>query len=180
MKRPDFTERRIGREEVFNGGIIRVSVDEVSLPDGSRAKREVARHPGAAVILPLTDDEQVVLAWQFRYPLGRHLLELPAGKLEKGEEPRLTAERELLEETGYRAREWTTLFTMETSPGFCDERAFVYAARGLVYEGHPGEEGEFVSVESMPLSRALEMIQEGDITDAKTIAGLLYWSSMGR
>ena len=180
MKRPDFTERRITSEDIFSGGIIRVSVDTVSLPDGTSARREVARHPGAAVIVPLTDDEEVVLAWQFRYPLGRHLLELPAGKLEKGEEPQVTAARELLEETGYRAREWESLLEMETSPGFCDERAYVFVARGLVYEGHPGEAGEFVSVEKIPLTRALEMIFSGELTDAKTVAGLLYWSGLRR
>ena len=171
-KRPDFSERRISGEIVYKGRIISVYADKVSLPGGGEAARETARHPGAAVIVPLLDEKTVLLEWQFRYPLGRHLWELPAGKLDAGEEPRAAAARELLEETGYRARRWEHLLTAETSPGFCDERAHIYLARDLEYEGHPGEEGEFVEVEAVSLRRAEEMINNGEITDAKTIIGL--------
>ncbi len=174
MSRPDFSERRVSGETVFCGRIVRVDSDEVVLPDGGTATREAVRHPGAAVIVPLADSETVVLAWQYRYPLGRHLLEFPAGKLNSGEDPRRAAARELLEETGYRARRWSHILTAETSPGFCDERAFIYLARDLEYEGHPGEEGEFVAAEKTPISRAMQMLSDGEITDAKTIIGLLW------
>ncbi|MBE8157880.1 MAG: NUDIX hydrolase [Betaproteobacteria bacterium] len=171
-ERPDFSERRISGETVFSGNIISVYADKVSLPDGGESSRETVRHPGAAVIVPLLDDKTVLLEWQFRYPLGKHIWELPAGKLDAGESPRAAAERELLEETGYRANLWEHLLTVETSPGFCDERAHIYLARGLEYEGHPGEADEFVAVEETPLKRAAEMIQTGEITDATTIIGL--------
>ncbi len=172
--RPDFRERRISGKTAFRGRIIEVQTDEVLLPDGKTASREVARHPGAAVIVPLLDSQTVLLAWQYRYPLGRHLLEFPAGKLDAGELPQNAAVRELLEETGYRARKWSHILTTETSPGFCDEAAFLYLAQELEYEGHPGEADEFVATEKTPLSRALQMLADGEITDAKTIIGLLW------
>lgn len=177
-KRPDFSERRISGKTVFTGNIISVCLDKVLLPNGGAAQRETARHPGAAVIVPLPDEKTVLLEWQFRYPLGKHLWELPAGKIDAGETPRAAAERELLEETGYRAREWTHLLSAETSPGFCDERAHIYLARGLEYEGRPeSEPDEFVAAEPFSFARAAEMIQTGEITDAKTIIGL--WAVWG-
>ena len=172
--RPDFSERRVSGKTAFRGRVIQVQVDEVALPDGGAASREVARHPGAAVVVPLLDAETTLLAWQYRYPLGRHLLEFPAGKLNAGEDPQRAAEREFLEETGYKARRWSHILTAETSPGFCDERAFMYLARELEYEGHPGEDGEFVATEKTPLARAMKMLADGEITDAKTIIGLLW------
>ncbi len=153
--------------------------DKVSLPNGGESSREVVRHPGAAVIAPVLEDGAVLLEWQFRYPLGRHILEFPAGKLESGEDPQTAAARELLEETGYRARYWRRMLTAETSPGFCDERAHIFLARGLEYEGHPGEADEFVSVEITPFERALSMVQNGEITDAKTVAALLWLKVFG-
>lgn len=177
--RPDFSESRLRGETVFSGNVIHVCSDRVRLPDGGEASREVVRHPGAAVILPMFDKATVLLEWQFRYPLGRHILELPAGKLERGEEPRAAAERELLEETGYVAGQWNFMLATETSPGFCDERAFLYLAQELEYKGHPGEAGEFVATEKMSLKQARAMITSGEISDAKTIIGLLWLAQRG-
>lgn len=173
--RPDFSESRLSGNQVFAGKVINVYLDEVRLPNGNQATREVARHPGAAVIVPLLDKETVLLEWQFRYPLAQHILEFPAGKLDPGEDARTAAERELLEETGYRAGSWQHLLTTETSPGFCDERAAIFLAQQLQYEeGHTGEADEFVATEAIPIKRALSMIQNGEITDSKTVIGLLW------
>ena len=177
--RPDFSEHKIDGEEIFRGKVFSAHMDRVRLPNGDESTREVIRHPGAAVILPLLDEETVLLEWQFRYPLGRHILELPAGKLEPGEDPRAAAERELLEETGYRAAEWSRLVSAETSPGFCDERAQIYVARQLHYEGHSGEADEFVAAEAVAIKDALTMIKTGEITDAKTILPLLWLAFFG-
>ena len=177
---PDFSERRIGGDTVFIGQILRVEKDCVRLPDGGEASREVVRHPGAAVILPLVDDHTVLLEWQYRYALGRHIWEIPAGKLDGGESPRAAAERELLEETGYRARRWDAMLKINTSPGFCDEWAHLFLARDLYYEGHPGEVDEFVTVAHTPIAQAMQMIADGKINDAKTIMALFWWEQKRR
>lgn len=177
--RPDFSETRLDGKTVFLGNVVRVETARVGLPDGGESAREVVYHPGAAVIVPLLDNDTVLLEWQFRYALGRHIWEFPAGKLEPDEEPRFAAERELLEETGYRAKRWDTMLSMETSPGFCNEIAHLFLARGLHYEGHPGEKDEFVEAVPVSLEKAFAMVQESVITDAKTIVGL-YWLALNK
>ena len=172
--RPDFTEKRLDSKKLYAGQIINVSIDRVLLPNGKETVREVARHSGVAAIVPLLDDNTLLLEWQYRYPLGRHILEIPAGKLDGDESSRDAAERELLEETGYRAGKWTEMLTMSTTPGFCDEEAVLYLAEDLHYEGHAGEDDEFVSVEITPIETALTWLNEGKITDAKTIIALLW------
>jgi ADP-ribose pyrophosphatase len=136
----------------------------------------VAHHPGGAVAVPLLDDGRVILVRQHRYPLGKSILELPAGKLNPGEDPAIAAARELEEETGWRAARWTKLVSLYTTPGFCDEVLHLYCAEGLSHApgGHRREEGEFtMSLEILPLTRALQMIESGEIQDGKTIVGLL-------
>lgn len=172
--RPDFSEHRLSGERVFAGKVLDLFVDQARLPDGSEATREVARHPGAAAILPVPEDGSVLLEWQFRYPLGRHLLEIPAGKIDPGEKPEDCARRELLEETGYEAARWDFMLSTETSPGFCDEIVHLYLARELRHKGHPGCDGEFVSTEIIALKDALQMVRAGEITDSKTVIGLLW------
>ena len=173
-KHLDFSEHQSNSETVFTGNFINVHRDSVILPDGNEASREVVRHPGAAIIVPLMDTHTVLLEWQFRYPLNQHLLEFPAGKLEPDEAPQLCAKRELLEETGYQARRWDFIMQIHTTPGFSDERGFIYLAQEMEYIGSRPEKGEFISVETVAIDDALTMIKNGEITDAKTIIGLLW------
>ena len=168
--------KQLSRTHLYSGRIIDLYVDEVEYPSGKKTVREVAHHPGGAAVVPLTDDGQVILVDQLRYPLARHILELPAGKLGAGEDPAHCAIRELDEETGWIAGSLTKLCAFYTSPGFCDELLHIYLARDLRLspDGHKREEGEFtMSMLILPLRDALAMIDRGEITDAKTIIGLI-------
>jgi ADP-ribose pyrophosphatase len=168
--------KQLSRTLVYRGRIIDLYVDEVEYPGGNRGVREVARHPGGAAVVPLTNDGQVLLVDQLRYPLDRHILELPAGKLSPGEDPAHCAARELEEETGWIPGVLTKLCAFHTTPGFCDELLHVYLGRNLERApgGHKREEGEFtMSVRAVPFPEALQMITSGEITDAKTIIGLM-------
>jgi len=168
--------KRVSRETRYRGKIIDLLVDQVEYPSGNRTVREVAHHPGGAVVVPILDDGRVVLVDQLRYPLERHILELPAGKLFPGEDPALCAGRELEEETGWIADSLEKLCSFYTSPGFCDEELHIYLGRGLRLspEGHKREEGEFtMTVRLLPVAEALEMVNQGLIKDGKTIIGLL-------
>jgi len=168
--------KQLSRTRLYAGRIIDLYIDEVEYPSGRRTVREVAHHPGGAAVVPLTDDGHVILVDQLRYPLGRHILELPAGKLGDGEDPAHCAARELEEETGWLAGSLTKLCAFHTSPGFCDELLHIYLARQLRLspEGHKREEGEFtMSVRTLPLREALGLIGSGEITDAKTLIGLM-------
>ena len=171
---PDFTERKIEGNLRYLGRIVSLEDDVVELPDGRISAREVVRHPGAAVVLPVLDNNRIVMVWQYRYPIGAHSLELPAGKIDKGEEPAETARRELIEETGYEAEDWEPAFTMHSSVGFCDERLVLFIARGLKAKGREPVEGEFVHTVEVDIENAINMIKDGKITDSKTIAGLLW------
>ena len=145
------------------------------LPDGQNARREWIQHPGAVTMVPLFDDDKVVLERQFRYPLRRHFYELPAGKIEPGEDPLATARRELKEECGYLAEQWQHLTTLHPCIGYSDERIELYLARGLTRVGSALEEGEFLEVLTLPLIEALAWVKAGRITDVKTIIGL-FWA----
>lgn len=170
----DFTEKTIDSRCAYAGKLLEVREDTVSLPDGGEARREYVRHPGAAIIVPMLDDYTVLVERQYRYPLRQHFLELPAGKIDPGEEPAVTARRELLEETGYEAEFWAHLFTTYPCVGYSNERLEFYVARMLRYVGHPGEEGEFLETIALPVDQALAMIAAGEITEAKTILGVLW------
>ena len=166
----------VKRDVLYRGRVFDLIVDQVQYPSGNLSVREVAHHPGGAVAVPLLDDGRVILVRQLRYPLGRYILELPAGKLNPGEDPAMAASRELEEETGWRAARWTKLVSLYTTPGFCDEVLHLYRAEGLSRApgGPRREEGEFtMSLEILPLSRTLQMIESGEIQDGKTIVGLL-------
>lgn len=171
----DLTEIELASEIRFKGRLLEVREDEVRLPNGKRATREYVRHPGAVMMLALFDDGSVLLERQFRYPLRRAIVELPAGKIEPAESPLATAQRELLEETGFEAGTWRHLVTMHPCVGYSDERIELYLARNLVQRGHPGEEDEFLEVLAVPLSEALSWVRDGAITDSKTILGL-FWA----
>ena len=127
----DYTERKVTGKTVFEGHIIQVELDEIALPNGRPAQREVVRHPGGVCVLALDQDGQVTLVRQYRYPMGEHIIELPAGKLDPGEEPSVAARRELEEETGLRAGKLTYLGYLLASPGFCDERLHMFLAQEL-------------------------------------------------
>jgi ADP-ribose pyrophosphatase len=170
---------RIESRRVYTGKIISLDVDMVRFPDGSVGELEMIRHPGASAIVPfLSDprgnDPQVLLIRQYRYAAEGYLLEVPAGRLNKGEDPRDCARRELKEETGCSAEKIDHLFTMYTTPGFTDEKIHLFMATGLVAGETKHEADEFLDLEPMLLSRALELVEAGEIKDAKTALGLLF------
>ena len=158
----DLMEKMVSSQTIFEGRIIKVTLDQARLPDGKLASREVVYHPGGVVK-------------QYRYPIQRLLLELPAGKLDHGaEEDRLLgAKRELSEETGLEAAEWTYLGSTLASPGFCDEELHMYLARGLTRQRQHLDEDEFLDVVAMPFDRLVEQVMDGTITDGKTVSATL-------
>lgn len=176
----DFTEHTLSSESVFEGRLLHVRRDRVRLPDGGDAVREYIRHPGAAMVVAQPDPDSIVLERQFRYPLGRHFIELPAGKIDAGEEPLATAQRELREECGYTAREWRHLATLHPCIGYADERIELYLARGLQQVGNALDEGEFLEVMTVPLDQALGWVRDGSITEAKAVTGLLWAEKIRR
>ena len=163
--------KRLASNVVFKGRIINLRVDEVELPDGRRTTREIVEHPGAVVIMPLSDDGQVHLVKQYRDAVAETLLELPAGKLEGEEVPQECARRELAEELGYEAEDLRQLAEFYTSPGFCDEKMYVYLAKGLKKLSKDGDSEEFIEAVSRPLL-PLEGLLEG-IRDGKSVAAIL-------
>ena len=171
----ELTERTVSSQTIFRGRIIRVDMDQVELPDGKTADREVVYHPGGVAVLALDRDNSVSLVRQFRYPIRQELLELPAGKLDHGaEEDRLLgAKRELSEETGLEAEEFTYLGCILASPGFCDETLHMYLARQLTPTPRHPDEDEFLDVLTMPFDELFAQVMDGTVTDAKTVATVL-------
>lgn len=167
-------EQTLDSRLAFEGVFLRLFVDHVRAADGHEATREYLRHPGAVMMIPLLDDGQVVLERQFRYPLARNFVEFPAGKIEAGEELLACAQRELLEETGYVAREWTYLGGFHNAIAYSDEKIEVYLAQGLIYEGTNADDGEVLEVFTAPRQHLHDWIADGSITDVKTIVGV-YW-----
>lgn len=169
----------IGSSRVYTGRVISLDVDRVRFPDGTVGELEIIRHSGASAIVPFLtdpagDDPQVLLLKQYRYAAGGTLYEIPAGRLEPGESPETCARRELLEETGCTAGALVPLTTMFTTPGFTDERIHLFLATDLVRGESRREADEFIEVETVSLSAALEMVRRGEIQDAKTALGLLF------
>jgi ADP-ribose pyrophosphatase len=170
----DFTEHCVSSKTVYQGKLLHVLEDEVRLPDGRPARREYIRHPGAAMMLAFPDPETVLLVRQFRYPHRRDFLEIPAGKIDPGEDPQQTARRELREECGYEARDWRHLATIHPCIGYSNERIELYLARDLTHVGHAHDDGEFLEILPTRFSDAMRGVEEGRITDQKTIIGLLW------
>ncbi len=163
------------RNKLYEGRVFNIIIDDVEYPSGNKSVREVAEHPGGAVALAVFADNQIILVRQFRYPFGEYTWELPAGKLDRNEDPLHCAQRELEEETGYRARDWEKLTTIYTSPGFCSEILHIYLATTVTPSpgGKKLEEGEQTMTTSiLPLSKAIEMIERQEIFDSKTICGI--------
>ncbi len=170
----DLTEKQLDSQVMYDGGFIEVLKDAVRLPDGSVSTREYITHPGAVAMLALLDNGNLVMERQFRYPLHREFIELPAGKIDDGEDILVTAQRELLEETGYVASEWVHLTTAWPCIGYSDERMEYFLARGLKHVGRNLDEGEFLEVFELSPADAMEWIRLGKINDSKTIVGL-FW-----
>lgn len=167
----DFTVKE--SNQVYSGRIVNVSVEKVALSDGSEVTREVVQHPGAVAIVPMISPAEVILIKQFRYCARGAIWEIPAGTLEPGETPLACAERELIEETGYRAGKMKSLGGFYTSPGFCTEFLHIFLASELEACGSKLDADEQIEVYTMPMEEALRKIEEGEIIDAKTIIGLL-------
>lgn len=172
------TSGKISSTRAYTGRIISLDVDDVRFPDGSVGSLEMIRHPGASAVVPLLDenaaDPLVVLIRQYRYAADGYLYEIPAGRLDAGETPLECAHRELGEETGYRAQRVEPLFTMFTTPGFTDEKIHLFLATGLEAGESHREADEFLELVPTKLSRALAMIENGEIQDAKTALALLF------
>lgn len=165
-------ETKISGQEIFRGKIINLRVDTVRLPNGKEATREVVEHPGAVAIAALNEKNEIILIHQYRAPVDEVIIEIPAGKLERGEDPFLCAQRELEEETGWLAGKWEHIFTFYTTPGFSDEVMYLYLAKDLQVSQQSLDEDEFVEIITVPVEAALEMAKTGQIKDAKTIMGI--------
>ena len=168
----DMAEKTLASREVYRGRIIRVREDTVLLPNGKEGRREVVEHPGGVGILAL-DGDDVLLVRQYRYAFSRVLTEIPAGKREPGEEPSVTARRELKEEIGAEAEKWTELGALIASPGCYGETLYLYLAQELTFGATHPDEDEFLDVLRMPFDQAVELCMRGELTDAKTVAALL-------
>ncbi|MCH7972689.1 MAG: NUDIX hydrolase [Bacteroidetes bacterium] len=165
-------------EILFRGRVFDLQVDEIEYDSGNKAVREVALHPGGAVILPVKEDGKIIMVKQFRYPFQKFMLELPAGKLEKGEDPQNCAERELTEETGYSSKSVSKLGSIATTPGFCSEVLHIYLAKNLIQGNHNREEGEYgMEIFEYSLNEIEEKIMSGEIIDSKTICGIHFYQN---
>ncbi|MDI6804696.1 MAG: NUDIX hydrolase [Bacteroidota bacterium] len=164
------------RKVIYSGKVFNTIVDDVEYDSGNRSIREVAEHPGGAVIFAIFPDNKVLLIKQHRYPINKFIYELPAGKLDPGEDPLDCAKRELEEETGYKAKKWKKLTAIFTTPGFCSEQLHIFLAQNLHLStnGRNLEEGELtMTVEILPLQKTVEMIENQEIVDAKSICGIM-------
>ncbi len=166
-------EELVNRVYPYRGRILNLRVDTVRIPNGAETIREVVEHPGAVVIAAIDSDGRVLFVKQYRHAVGRELLELPAGTLERNEPPQTAARRELKEETGYTARQWELLASFFSSPGILTEEMHVYLASDLAEGTVEPMEDEDLRVEQVPLSEALKQVGSGEIVDAKSIVGLL-------
>lgn len=167
-------EIEITSELAYDGAFLKVNRDVVRLPDGKQSQREYIRHPGAVVILPLFDDGSVLLERQFRYPMREVFIEFPAGKIDAGEDHLECARRELIEETGYTARDWHYLCTIHNAIAYSDEHLEIFLARGLTAGPARPDDGEFLETFSATVPQLLEWVRQGKITDVKTVIGT-FW-----
>ncbi len=167
-------ERLLDGTQVFRGHFLDVRRDRVALPDGGTATREYIRHPGAVMVVPLLDDGRLLMERQYRYPMGRVMLEFPAGKLDAGEDPFECGRRELLEETGYSAAEWACAGVLNNAIAYSDEGIHIYFARGLQRGQQKLDDGEFLELVTHSVDELDLLASRGELTDAKTLIGLLW------
>lgn len=168
-------EKTISSQTIYEGKIVTLKVDQVELPNGKTASREIVTHPGAVAVMAITDDNRMVVVRQFRKPLERTIVEIPAGKLEPGEKPDVCAHRELEEETGYTAQEMKHVASFYTSPGFADELIHLYRTDSLTAGEAKPDEDEFVELMHITVEEAQQLIASGEIRDAKTIMAVYVW-----
>ena len=169
----EYIEKKLSSEDIYKGKIVHLHVDEVELIDSSRAKREIIEHDGGVTVIPVDKDGNVYCVRQYRYAFGESIIETPAGKLERGEDPLECAIRELGEETGFTAGEFVYLGEFYPSPGYCHEKLYAYLALGLTKgEAHP-DEGEFLDVLKYSLDELVDMVMNNELRDAKTIIAVL-------
>lgn len=173
-------EATLTSESVFKGKLLDVWRDTARLPNGATATREHFHHPGAAAIVPVLPDGRLVLVKQYRYPMHRAFVEFPAGKIDKGEAPLATAQRELIEETGYRGGEWTELTTIHNAIAYCDERIVLFMAEGIEAGEQKLDDNEFVEVFTATLEDLLAWIAAGEVTDVKTIIAAFFVEKLRR
>lgn len=171
-----FAEKTLKTKEIFDGRIISLQVDDVELPNGKTSKREIVKHPGAVAIIALTDDNEILFVKQYRKPLERSLIEIPAGRIEPNEDPKITAIRELEEETGYTTEDVSYVTSFYTSPGFADEIIHIYYSNQLtrLSEKVQGDEDEFVELYTLTIEEANEKLRNKEIYDAKTVYALQF------
>ena len=171
-----FEEKTVSTDLLFEGKVISLRVEEVELPDGNRAKRELVNHPGAVAVIPIMDDGKLILVEQYRKALNRSIIEIPAGKIEPGEDIEVTALRELEEETGYGANRFDYLQSFATSPGFANEIIHIFVALGLYKIDKPaaGDEDEFIHMIECTIEEAEQMVLDERIYDAKTAFAILH------
>jgi ADP-ribose pyrophosphatase len=174
----ELKENQRTSSQVFKGRLLDVRLDMVELPDGRTATREYILHPGAVVMIPVLPDKQLVLVRQYRYPAGRVMIELPAGKLDSGEDYLTTANRELKEEIGYRAERLTLLGELDPCVGYSNEHMWIVLAEDLRPETAQGDDDEWIEILTTSYDQALKMVWDGSITDSKTLAGLLWYSKI--
>lgn len=168
-----FSEKTLNVKTIFEGKIINVHVDDVELSDGKKSFREVVEHSGGVCVAPLTDEDELLMVRQYRYPFSRELIEVPAGKLEKGEDPLAAGVRELEEECGVVADRIVSLGEIYPTVAYCSEIIYMFAATGLHKTHQHLDDGEFLGVEKIKFSEVLSMVMSGEIRDAKTVAAIL-------
>lgn len=169
----DFTEKPLKQDYLYRGKIVNLRVDNAELPDGTTALREVIEHPGGVCVAALTEKEELLFVEQFRYPYMETVLELPAGKLEYGEDPFEAGKRELQEETGAEAENYRDLGKLYPTPGYCGEIIHMYLAENLTFSEQHLDEDEFLEVRRIPLEEAFQMVMRNEIGDSKTQVGIL-------
>jgi ADP-ribose pyrophosphatase len=177
-----FEEKTIKSEKIFDGKIVQLQVDEVQLPNGKTSQREIIKHPGAVAVIAITKENKIVLVEQYRKPLEKSLIEIPAGKLEPGENPMIAAIRELEEETGYSTKSLSFVTSFYSSPGFADELLHIYITNDIqkLENPRPADDDEFVELVELTLDEAKQYVEEERIHDAKTAYAVLYLHALER
>lgn len=169
----DFEEKTVKVNEIYDGKVVKLRVEDVTLPDGSAAIRELIGHPGGAGIIAVDNDQNVLMVEQYRIAAKKIMLEIPAGKLEYGEDPQYCAEREIVEETGYKANKVIPLGSYYATPGYCEEVLSLYLGTDLEWQGQHLDEGEFLNVKKYNLDDLYQMVMDNKIIDAKTAIAIL-------
>jgi ADP-ribose pyrophosphatase len=180
MDRPNPETAILNHQEIYSGKIVALHVDTIRQESGRTTIREVVLHPGGVAAIPVLDDGRILLIRQFRYPIGKFILEIPAGKLDSGQSPLETVAREIEEETGYCAGVLSHECTFYTTPGICNESIHFFLARDLTLKAQRLEEGEHITVEAYSLEECLDKIRNGEINDGKTILGILWYHQMNQ